>query len=130
MKIWFVKIEICYRDTIPHCYYLIDLFMIFDLYYTSCTYVKPMNCMVHRSLVINNTIQKRSMLRGQDNLNNWPSLYTAGINYTMYYWANFIEKLELYSSSQNFYKLLHVCIMIYNRYFDLFRSLSIYYFII
>ena len=35
-----------YRDTIPHCYYLIDIFMIFDLYYISCTYVKPMNCMV------------------------------------------------------------------------------------
>ena len=44
MKIWFVKI--CYRDTIPHCYYLIDIFMIFNLYYISCTYVKPMNCMV------------------------------------------------------------------------------------
>ena len=44
MKIWFV--EICYRDTIPHCYYMIDIFMIFNLYYISCTYVKPMNCMV------------------------------------------------------------------------------------
>ena len=28
------------------CYYLIDIFMIFDLYYISCIYVKPMNCMV------------------------------------------------------------------------------------
>ena len=27
-------------------YYLIDIFMIFDLYYISCTYVKPLNCMV------------------------------------------------------------------------------------
>ena len=27
------------------CYYLI-VFMIFYLYYISCTYVKPMNCMV------------------------------------------------------------------------------------
>ena len=43
MKIWFV--EICYKDTIPHWYYLIDIFMIFDLYYISCTQVKPMNCM-------------------------------------------------------------------------------------
>ena len=25
---------------------LIDIFMIFDLFYISCTYVKPMNCMV------------------------------------------------------------------------------------
>ena len=44
MKIWFV--EICYRDTIPHCYYFIDIFMISNLYYISCTYVKRMNCMV------------------------------------------------------------------------------------
>ena len=28
------------------CYYLIDIFIIFDLYYISCIYVKPMNCMV------------------------------------------------------------------------------------